>query len=59
MEKPKPYYKYYCEHNRYKHMCKDCRGKHICEHNRYKHMFKDCRGNIYVNIINKDRDIHP
>ena len=37
--------KYYCEHNRRKSTCKDCRGGSICEHNRIKYQCKDCGGN--------------
>ena len=37
--------KNYCEHNKIKRICKDCKGISICEHNRMKTTCKECKGN--------------
>lgn len=37
--------KYYCEHGRQKHQCKECGGSQICVHNRRKSICIECGGN--------------
>jgi hypothetical protein len=36
--------RYYCNHNRQKSTCKECKGGSICEHNRIRSTCKDCKG---------------
>lgn len=34
----------FCEHDRYKPQCRECRGSAFCEHDRVKTTCRDCRG---------------
>ena len=58
--KKKPRTSGICEHNRERHMCKDCGGAGICEHNRRRSKCKDCGGacaDVYeatVNILHRN-----
>ena len=37
-------YHYFCQHNRKKIWCKECKGSQICAHSRQRHQCIDCRG---------------
>lgn len=34
----------FCEHDRQRSQCKDCKGGSICEHNKIRSRCKDCKG---------------
>ncbi len=36
--------RFYCYHNRYRSVCKDCNGSSICEHGKQRSKCKDCEG---------------
>ena len=38
------YLKYFCEHEKYKYQCKECKGTQVCEHEKYKYQCKECKG---------------
>ena len=38
------YLKYFCEHEKYKYQCRECKGSQICPHNRRKSHCKECEG---------------
>ena len=38
------YLKYFCEHEKYKYQCKECKGTQVCPHNRQKSHCKECKG---------------
>ena len=45
-----------CEHNRQRHICKECHGVSICEHNKPRCMCKECKGNSICEHINVKRN---
>ena len=38
------YLKYFCEHEKYKYQCRECKGSQICPHNKRKPRCKECGG---------------
>ena len=38
------YLKYFCEHEKYKYQCRECKGSQICPHNKRKPQCKECVG---------------
>ena len=38
------YLKYFCEHEKYKYQCRECKGSQICPHNKRKPRCKECVG---------------
>ena len=38
------YLKYFCEHEKYKYQCRECKGSQICPHNKRKSRCKECKG---------------
>ena len=38
------YLKYFCEHEKYKYQCWECKGSQICPHNKRKPQCKECGG---------------
>ena len=38
------YLKYFCEHEKYKYQCRECKGTQICPHNNRKPHCKECKG---------------
>ena len=38
------YLKYFCEHEKYKYQCRECKGSQICPHNKRKPQCKECGG---------------
>ena len=38
------YLKYFCEHEKYKYQCRECKGSQLCPHNKRKPQCKECGG---------------
>ena len=38
------YLKYFCEHEKYRYQCKECKGSQVCEHEKYRYQCKKCKG---------------
>ena len=38
------YLKYFCEHEKYRYQCKECKGTQICAHNKQRSHCKKCEG---------------
>ena len=38
------YLKYFCEHEKYKYQCRECKGSQICPHSKRKPQCKECAG---------------
>ena len=38
------YLKYFCEHEKYKYQCRECKGSQICPHNKRKPCCRECKG---------------
>ena len=47
------YLKYFCEHEKYKYQCRECKGSQICVHNKRKPQCKECVGS---QICSHDRE---
>lgn len=43
----------FCEHNKQRHICKECQGGSICEHNKQRWYCKECKGSQFCEHLKR------